>query len=253
MSTPFEVRAEWSFDVASASQRFVADIMDVSPKSFLSAFAQLSAAVPKASSLAERIVLVDRLAALAVRGARAFDFLFHQTFRVPLCRQVALPSLAFAPDDTADPGRAVNVWAGQFLEAFSARHSWPLAYRAQAYVDDHLTEPLNLAGMSKSLGCSRGALSRAFVASVGRTLQDYHASRRVTIAISMLRNHTWKVDAVALAVGYRSPKNFYRALRDMTGLSPTEIRACSDEAIARVVGALAPATAQAWGSANRQA
>ena len=36
---------------------------------------------------------------------------------------------------------------------------------------------------------------------------------------------TEKIDAIALKVGYRSKKNFYRAFQTVTGLTPTAFRA----------------------------
>jgi len=44
-------------------------------------------------------------------------------------------------------------------------------------------------------------------------------------------------ESVALQVGYKSKKNFYRALQQVTGLTPTEFRGLSD-APAEIVEAL---------------
>jgi AraC-like DNA-binding protein len=47
-----------------------------------------------------------------------------------------------------------------------------------------------------------------------------------------------KTASIARAVGYRSEKNFYRALRDVTGKRPTEIRGISDLALRAMTRAL---------------
>jgi AraC-like DNA-binding protein len=40
---------------------------------------------------------------------------------------------------------------------------------------------------------------------------------------------TEKIEAIALKVGYKSKKNFYRAFQDVTGLTPTAFRNLSEE------------------------
>ena len=39
-----------------------------------------------------------------------------------------------------------------------------------------------------------------------------------------MRTTTLKIEAVAQAVGYRSKKNFYQVTRDLTVVTPTQIR-----------------------------
>ena len=48
---------------------------------------------------------------------------------------------------------------------------------------------------------------------------------RVSHAIRLLREEGFNVDAVSRLVGYRRTKNFYRALRRLTRLTPGRLRA----------------------------
>ncbi len=53
-------------------------------------------------------------------------------------------------------------------------------------------------------------------------MREYQATVRLLMALPSLRVE--KVIAVARRVGYRNPKNFYRALRKVTGCTPTAFR-----------------------------
>lgn len=58
----------------------------------------------------------------------------------------------------------------------------------------------------------------------GVTLREYLTRIRLNVAMHLLLEGT-KVDAVAVLVGYRSKKNFYRRFRESFGTSPTCWRA----------------------------
>lgn len=58
-----------------------------------------------------------------------------------------------------------------------------------------------------------------------------HAYQRVVrTAVALEQIRTASMEAVAMAVGYRSKKDLYRALRQLTGFTPRAIRALSPEA-----------------------
>ena len=55
-------------------------------------------------------------------------------------------------------------------------------------------------------------------------MRDLHTRCRIADAISLFGRGESKTAAVGRSVGYRSEKNFYRALRDVTGKKPTELK-----------------------------
>ncbi len=236
MPSPFEIREEWAFEVAAASQHLVGKIVGADPVSFRQAFADLHGDMPNSASLAERALLVDRIAVLAIRAGHHFDSCFHRTFQSSPCDGGLLDrTLHILSDGRSDPIESASTWALAFLADFSAHHTWPIAERARQYLDQHYHEPLDVAGLVRRFGCSRSALARAFLAATDSTLKGYQTSVRIVTAIIIMRERDWKIDAVARLVGYGSPKNFYHALRVCTGLSPTDVRTLDSATVGRIV------------------
>jgi AraC-like DNA-binding protein len=95
---------------------------------------------------------------------------------------------------------------------------------AQRYLETHYAEHVTITGMSRSLGCSRAQLTRAFRSSLAVSVHEYLTEIRARHAVHALRSSTEKVEAVALMVGYRSKKDLYRTIRAMTGLTPKRLR-----------------------------
>jgi methylphosphotriester-DNA--protein-cysteine methyltransferase len=59
--------------------------------------------------------------------------------------------------------------------------------------------------------------------------------RTLRLVDALVRVRQEKIEVVALGVGYRSTKNFYRAFRELTGLTPTGFRGLSAERAAVVL------------------
>ena len=59
------------------------------------------------------------------------------------------------------------------------------------------------------------------------SMRDFHTRCRVAEAIRIFAAGENKTAAVARSVGYRSEKNFYRALRDVTGKKPKDLKSRS--------------------------
>jgi transcriptional regulator GlxA family with amidase domain len=95
---------------------------------------------------------------------------------------------------------------------------------AQRYLETHYAEHVTITGMSRSLGCSRAQLTRAFRSSLAVSVHEYLTEVRARHAVHALRSSTEKVEAVALMVGYRSKKDLYRTIRAVTGLTPKRLR-----------------------------
>jgi AraC-like DNA-binding protein len=64
----------------------------------------------------------------------------------------------------------------------------------------------------------------AFTHDFGVTIRSYHINVRVLEAVKLLPDRRFDGRSLAAAVGYRSHKNFYRAVRTVTGLSLSELR-----------------------------
>ena len=70
-------------------------------------------------------------------------------------------------------------------------------------------------------------LAREFRRQFGMSIPQYRRTVRPVEALSRVRHE--KVEAVARSVGYRGTKSFYRAFRELTGMTPTSFRGLSTE------------------------
>jgi AraC-like DNA-binding protein len=95
---------------------------------------------------------------------------------------------------------------------------------AQRYLETHYAEHVTITDMSRSLGCSRAQLTRAFRSCLAVSVHEYLTEIRARHAVHALHSSTEKVEAVALMVGYKSKKDLYRTIRATTGVTPKRVR-----------------------------
>jgi AraC-like DNA-binding protein len=85
-------------------------------------------------------------------------------------------------------------------------------------------QPLTADVLAKLVGLRRTGLSVAFHSRMACTIHQYLTRVRIAHAKHLISRGE-KIDAVALLVGYRSKKNFYRQFASDTGCSPKAWRA----------------------------
>ena len=81
------------------------------------------------------------------------------------------------------------------------------------------------AGIARRVGHRPESLNRLFHHAFGQSIPEYLVSVRVLEAITRLRANADKIESIAQAVGYRSKRAFYRAVRTHIGLTPGQLRA----------------------------
>jgi len=104
-----------------------------------------------------------------------------------------------------------------------------------------LSESVDLHALAREFGCTDRLVRMAFEQAYGMSPRTYRRRTRVLRAIGLLRKENWDNETVAREVGFRSPKNLYRALRGDTGLTPRQIRRLSEDDLQRVYAKAAPA------------
>jgi len=194
-----KLRATWSYKAASESQSAVCRLAaGVDPRRVCELFVQK---VPLPASRVEELVYHGMLFELMIGG-------FGQSAedrRVKIDR--ALRSFTRNPRRTAGDTR--------------------LASRAAEWIRNDLVSPLNVTQMADQLGCHETTVRRAFVAWAGESMRSYQLRARVREAVKLFEQGVDDVLAVARLVGYRSEKNFYRAVRIVTNMTPGQIRGLS--------------------------
>lgn len=93
-----------------------------------------------------------------------------------------------------------------------------------AYMEAHLTEPVNMEEIAKAAGLSAFYYQRIFGALCGMTVGEYIRSRRMTLAAQELSGSGARILDVALKYGYDAPDSFAKAFQRFHGISPSKAR-----------------------------
>lgn len=137
--------------------------------------------------------------------------------------------------DVGDSRVGFGNWVRIFVREFSRAHPLSAAARAAVIIRREFDTTLTVESLAERLRTSPERLRSEFHEEFGSSVPDYKRAVRVLEAIRQVS--TEKIDAVATMVGYRSKKNFYRAFRKLTGLTPTDFRSLSPEAAAALIDA----------------
>lgn len=105
-----------------------------------------------------------------------------------------------------------------------------LPYAAlNAHIDQYAAYPLQVADLAQVAGLSTARLHARFVAECGQTPMDYIRSRRLHLAVKMLRETPLPIGEVACRVGYTSQSAFSAAVQREFGASPGSLRRAIDQ------------------------
>jgi transcriptional regulator GlxA family with amidase domain len=108
-----------------------------------------------------------------------------------------------------------------------AGHRHLFVAAAQAYVEEHLADPLSVPDVARAVGTSPTHLTRAFRAETGLTVVSYIRHRRLQRARHLLLSSTLSITAIAAAVGIADLQAFNNACRRELGASPRDVRAAA--------------------------
>lgn len=93
-----------------------------------------------------------------------------------------------------------------------------------AYLEDHLTEPVDYNRLSADLGYNRQYLSAKFRRETGCTMGQYLKRRRIERAKALLRDTQRDIAGIAQSLQFSSPSHFSHIFHEATGLTPGEYR-----------------------------
>ncbi|MBQ6858636.1 MAG: AraC family transcriptional regulator [Clostridia bacterium] len=95
---------------------------------------------------------------------------------------------------------------------------------ALAYMEEHLTDELNIADVARQAYMSPFHFQRMFSAMCGVSVGEYIRNRRMTLAAEDLLNTDEKIIDIAVKYGYDSPDSFARAFQRFHGILPSQAR-----------------------------
>ncbi|MGE8189887.1 AraC family transcriptional regulator [Pseudomonas sp. NPDC086278] len=100
-----------------------------------------------------------------------------------------------------------------------------LPYAAlNAHIDQYAAYPLQVADLARIAGLSSARLHARFMAECGQTPMDYIRSRRLHMAVRLLRDSALPIGEIASRVGYSSQSAFAAATLREFGVSPGALR-----------------------------
>ncbi|MCG0276783.1 MAG: AraC family transcriptional regulator [Thermosediminibacteraceae bacterium] len=96
--------------------------------------------------------------------------------------------------------------------------------KAIEYIEDNLTEELNIQEIAKKAHVSPFYFQRIFSTLCGFTVGEYIRNRRLSLAAQELSESNAKIIDVAIKYGYDSPDSFTRAFTKFHGIPPSAAR-----------------------------
>ena len=100
------------------------------------------------------------------------------------------------------------------------------------FVTDHLDTPFTLETLGRAVRRSPAYINVLFHQWTGMTIHEYAMSIRMAEAAYAIERGV-KIEAVAVALGYRSRQTFYRHFRACYGAVPSELRAADRARMSR--------------------
>jgi AraC-like DNA-binding protein len=163
---------------------------------------------------AEREVRVEFLAQLPADGGESLDRLYN------IVSQAGFHILFYDEN-----GNAVGSDNKPIAPAFATGGLTPRALqRVRDYIDEHLTENIELAALADITGLSRCYFARAFKQSVGTPPHYYLMQRRLERAQKLLAESNLSLAQIALASGFSDQSHFSRRFRLFFGMTPRAFR-----------------------------
>jgi AraC family transcriptional regulator len=96
------------------------------------------------------------------------------------------------------------------------------------YIEDHLTESLNLGTLAQAAGFSVYHFSRIFYAYAGVPVMKYVKAKRLEKAVYLLENTGYGVSEIAHRCGFNSISSFNALFKQRYGKSPKDFREAKD-------------------------
>ena len=93
-------------------------------------------------------------------------------------------------------------------------------HRMLTYLEEHYRESLHRKTVARALGYSESYLSHIFSAAMGITMPEYVNTLRVREAMNLLHRTDTTVTDLAAMLGFGSIRNFNRAFKKETGMTP---------------------------------
>ncbi|MFO6300042.1 response regulator transcription factor [Rahnella selenatireducens] len=183
------------------------------------------ACVSTPSGVSQRKLLTDILEILyqqiTAQGDKSLAAAKKMAALIQEIHQYGIPASAYY--------RAMSALLGASEEVFdySLKHAsgtMDFIDRAKFHIEKNILNNLTLDEIAARSFVSSCYLSRAFKKITGAGFSNYIASRKISIAKSLLQFSDLKINAIALELSYQDANYFCRIFKKETGMAPSDFR-----------------------------
>lgn len=121
-------------------------------------------------------------------------------------------------------GQWLDLLCGQAAQEFSDYENKQKIRQAVQYMQQHFTEPLNMAQVSNHVSMNYSLFSLLFKQYTGSNFVSYLQKLRLDEAKRLLETTDWRVNEIGHRIGFTDEKHFLKVFKSTVGLSPTEYR-----------------------------
>lgn len=167
---------------------------------------------------------------LGKKGAGNFDklrrFAKRHGFDEAAVERALASTTVSQPESYRAAVALVEIFARQFPDSLPGGEvAYPAVERAQRMMRADLEKDWTLAEVARAVGMNASYFSDVFHRTSGETFSGWLAARRIEKAKSLLESTSLRVGEIAFACGFRSISQFNRRFKEITGKTPSAIRA----------------------------
>ena len=115
---------------------------------------------------------------------------------------------------------------GQQRAGLVERHGTtnPAVIQAIELMENHVSDPLDLAGLARLVSLGKRQLNRLFMEKLGRSTMAFYRDLRLDKARGLLAHSTLSITQIALATGFANSAHFSKAFAERFGQPPSAAR-----------------------------
>lgn len=103
-------------------------------------------------------------------------------------------------------------------------HAWEQIQEAIDYIEENLSQEINIETLAKNMGLSQFYFQRLFHQLVKKPVIEYVKCRRMAVALDLLKKENKSILDIALELGFKTHEHFSRTFKNTYGLTPSVYR-----------------------------